>query len=73
MTPGVSPNLRRAGLPWQAPWAWAGVVGPLVYSWLVINVTGQATLDKKLAREKPEYADYMRRTSGLIPRPPSEA
>jgi steroid 5-alpha reductase family enzyme len=54
----------------EAPWAWCGVVGPLVYSWLVINVTGQATLDKKLAREKPQYADYIRRTSGLIPRPP---
>jgi steroid 5-alpha reductase family enzyme len=54
----------------QSPWAWLGVIGPLVYSHLVINVTGQATLDKKLAREKPGYADYVRRTSGLIPRPP---
>jgi steroid 5-alpha reductase family enzyme len=54
----------------QSPWAWLGVIGPLVYSHLVINVTGQATLDKKLAREKPGYADYVRRTSGLVPRPP---
>ncbi|MCR9106162.1 MAG: DUF1295 domain-containing protein [Gammaproteobacteria bacterium] len=54
----------------QAPWAWLGVIGPLLYSWLVIRVTGQATLDKKMSREKPDYADYMRRTSGLIPRPP---
>ncbi len=54
----------------SAPWAWMGVIGPLAYSWLVINVTGQATLDKKLSREKPAYAEYMRRTSGLIPRRP---
>jgi steroid 5-alpha reductase family enzyme len=54
----------------EAPWAWCGIVGPLVYSWLVINVTGQRTLDKKLAREKPEYAHYMRTTNGLIPGPP---
>lgn len=54
----------------EAPWAWCGIVGPLLYSWLVINVTGQRTLDKKLAREKPEYARYIRETSGLIPRPP---
>jgi steroid 5-alpha reductase family enzyme len=54
----------------EAPWAWCGALGPLLYSWLVINVTGQATLDKKLSREKPEYAAYMRRTSGLVPRPP---
>lgn len=52
----------------EAPWAWCGIIGPLLYSWLVINVTGQRTLDKKLTREKPEYADYIRRTSGLIPR-----
>jgi steroid 5-alpha reductase family enzyme len=51
----------------EAPWAWCGIIGPLAYSWLIINVTGQATLDKKLAREKPAYADYMLRTSGLIP------
>jgi steroid 5-alpha reductase family enzyme len=54
----------------EAPWAWCGIVGPVVYSWLVINVTGQATLEKKMAREKPLYADYVRKTSGLIPRPP---
>lgn len=46
------------------------IIGPLVYSYLVINVTGQRTLDKKLAREKPGYKDYMDRTSGLIPLPP---
>ncbi len=54
----------------EAPWAWCGIIGPIVYSWLVINVTGQATLDKKLTREKPCYAEYMARTSGLIPMPP---
>jgi steroid 5-alpha reductase family enzyme len=54
----------------EAPWAWCGFLGPLLYSWLVINVTGQATLEKKMAREKPEYAEYLRRTSGLIPWPP---
>lgn len=54
----------------QAPWAWCGSIGPIAYSWLVINVTGQATLDKKLAREKSAYGDYMLRTSGLIPLPP---
>jgi len=51
----------------EVPWAWCGIVGPIVYSWLVINVTGQRTLDKKLAREKPEYAAYMRTTNGLLP------
>ncbi len=48
------------------------IIGPILYSFLVINVTGQATLDKKLAREKPGYADYMKTTSGLIPMSPKK-
>ena len=48
------------------------IIGPLVYSYLVINVTGQATLDKKLARERPGYREYMETTSGMIPMPPAK-
>jgi len=54
----------------EAPWGFFTVVGPLAYSYLVVNVTGQRTLDKKLAREKPGYQQYMDSTSGLIPLPP---
>ena len=54
----------------EAPMGWLTVIGPLAYSYLVVNVTGQKTLDKKLAREKPGYAEYMARTSGLVPWPP---
>lgn len=52
------------------PLALLTIIGPLLYSHLVINVTGQATLDKKLARERPGYEQYMESTSGLIPMPP---
>ena len=48
------------------------VIGPIMYSFLIINVTGQATLDKKLAREKPGYGEYMKSTSGLIPMLPKK-
>jgi len=47
--------------------AWFTIIGPVTYSYLVINVTGQRTLDKKLAREKPGYREYMESTSGLVP------
>ncbi|MFK7731160.1 MAG: DUF1295 domain-containing protein [Pseudomonadales bacterium] len=57
----------------ESPWAALGVIGPVMYSWLIIKVTGQATLDKKLTREKPEYSDYLSRTSGLIPMPPKSS
>lgn len=46
------------------------IVGPILYTYLIINVTGQATLDKKLAKERPGYKEYMQTTSGLIPMPP---
>lgn len=46
------------------------VVGPLAYTYLIINVTGQRTLEKKLARERPGYQEYMDRTSGIIPMKP---
>jgi steroid 5-alpha reductase family enzyme len=52
------------------PLGWITIIGPIVYSHLVINVTGQRTLDKKLAREKPGYREYMETTSGLVPWPP---
>ena len=46
------------------------VVGPLLYTHLIVNVTGQATLDKKLAKSRAGYREYMQTTSGLIPMPP---
>lgn len=52
------------------PWVIVSIVGPLAYSYLIVNVTGQATLDKKLAREKPGYAQYMEKTSGMLLWPP---
>lgn len=51
----------------HVPWALVGAMGVAIYSWLVVRVTGKATLEKKMSREKPEYAEYVRRTSGLIP------
>jgi steroid 5-alpha reductase family enzyme len=46
------------------------IIGPILYSYLIVNITGQATLDKKLARERPGYKEYMQSTSGMIPMPP---
>jgi steroid 5-alpha reductase family enzyme len=52
------------------PVAAVTVIGPVVMTHFLVNVTGMRTLDKKLAREKPGYGAYMARTSGFIPRPP---
>ena len=54
------------------PWGILTIIGPILYSYLIVNVTGQATLDKKLARERPGYKEYMQSTSGMIPMPPRQ-
>ncbi len=55
------------------PWGLLTILGPIGYTHLIVNVTGQRTLDKKLARDKPGYRDYMEKTSGMIPLPPRTA
>lgn len=45
------------------------IIGPILYTYLIVNVTGKATLDKKLAKERPGYRDYMDNTSAIIPLP----
>ncbi len=54
----------------ENPIGWFTIIGPLAYTYLIVNVTGQATLDKKMAREKPGYEAYMKSTNGMIPMPP---
>ncbi|NBC23636.1 MAG: DUF1295 domain-containing protein [Gammaproteobacteria bacterium] len=54
-------------------WGLLTIIGPIGYTYLIVNVTGQRTLDKKMARDKPGYRDYMDKTSGMIPLPPRRA
>jgi steroid 5-alpha reductase family enzyme len=45
---------------------WFGVVGPLTITILIVRVSGIPMLERKMA-ENPDFADYKRRTSALIP------
>jgi len=54
----------------SVPWGWLALAGPLVLTHYLLNVTGVRTLEKKLLREKPGYADYVARTSAFVPLPP---
>ena len=52
---------------------WAGVatiLSPIVMTWLLAGKTGRPLMDAHMTRTRPEYADYVARTSGFIPRPP---
>jgi steroid 5-alpha reductase family enzyme len=57
----------------EHPIGWFTIIGPFLYSYFIVNVTGQRTLDKKLSREKPDYAAYMKSTNGMIPMPPRKS
>ena len=52
---------------------WPGVatiLSPILMVWLLAGKTGRPLMDEHMTRTRPEYADYVRRTSGFIPRPP---
>lgn len=52
------------------PWGWATLVGPALMTFFLMKVSGVALLEKSLQNTKPQYADYVRRTSAFLPRPP---
>jgi steroid 5-alpha reductase family enzyme len=54
----------------SVPWGIAAFAAPLLLTHYLLNVTGVRTLEKKLLREKPGYADYAARTSAFVPLPP---
>lgn len=56
----------------DAPWGWATVFAPALMTFLLVKVSGVAMLDAHLAAKRPEYAEYMRRTSGFVPLPRRE-
>ena len=45
------------------------IVGPLLMTFLLTRGSGQALTERRMA-DRPQYADYIARTSGFIPRPP---
>ncbi len=47
--------------------AWWTVIGPILMTLLLMKVSGGALLEKTLVKTKPEYQDYVRRTSAFFP------
>jgi steroid 5-alpha reductase family enzyme len=55
------------------PGSWWSVYSPLLMTFLLMKVSGVALLEKTLAETKPQYRDYVARTSAFFPRPPRKA
>lgn len=53
----------------NVPGGWVSIIGPLTITFLILKVSGIPMLEKKMS-EKPEFADYSKRTSMFIPLPP---
>ncbi len=49
---------------------WWTLIGPVMMSTLLIRVSGKALLERDMAKRRPKYADYVKRTSGFFPLPP---
>ena len=73
------PNYFGDAVLWFGLWLlacshWLGlltVVSPLYLTNMLVRHTGKRLLEKHMARSKGgAYADYVRRTSGFLPRPP---
>jgi len=47
--------------------AWFTVFSPIVMTYFLVRVSGVAMLERTLKQTKPEYADYIRRTSNFFP------
>jgi steroid 5-alpha reductase family enzyme len=49
---------------------WWTVIGPIAMTFFLTRVSGVPLLEKRMARTRPGYADYMKRTSRFLPLPP---
>lgn len=52
------------------PYGWLTVFAPALMTFLLVRVSGVAMLDAHMTATRPGYADYVKRTSGFVPRPP---
>lgn len=52
-----------------ASYGWVGLLGPLTLTVLIVFVSGIPPIERR-KQANPAYAEYMRRTSQLIPLPP---
>jgi len=55
------------------PENWWTIVSPVMMTTLLMKVSGVALLEKTLVKTRPEYRDYVQRTSAFFPLPPRSA
>jgi len=53
--------------------AWWAPISPLLMTFLLLKVSGVSLLEKDIGDRRPEYADYIARTSAFVPCPPRKS
>ena len=48
-------------------WWWVGLIAPAVMAFLLLKLSGIPITEAHMARDRPEYADYIRTTSAFVP------
>ena len=61
-------GLYLLSVAYGAPW-WT-VFSPMLMTVLLLRVSGVALLERTIGSRRPGYAEYVRRTSAFVPRPP---
>ncbi|WP_092981315.1 DUF1295 domain-containing protein [Actinopolyspora lacussalsi] len=46
------------------------LLSPVLMTWLLARGSGKPLLERDIVERRPDYADYVRRTSGFVPLPP---
>jgi steroid 5-alpha reductase family enzyme len=76
------PNYFGDACVWWGLWliaaetGWVGAAslpGPILITFLLTKWSGVPTTEGNMRRRKPDYADYVARTSGFLPMPPKRA
>jgi steroid 5-alpha reductase family enzyme len=68
------PNYFGDAMQWWGFWliaadagGWWTAIGPAVMTFMLLRVSGVALLERRMARTRAEYADYVARTNAFIP------
>jgi steroid 5-alpha reductase family enzyme len=50
--------------------AWWTLIGPAIMTLFLVRISGAAMLERDIGERRPQYAEYIKRTSGFLPLPP---
>ncbi len=57
----------------ETPIGFWALPGPILLTWTLIKWSGLPTVERRLQKTRPDYAQYIATTSGFIPWPPKRA